>query len=328
MDIIALAAALSIMGAIIVGLLTLYQASVKPRVATDRRLGQLMGAAPGLEVTVDQFSGLRPKRAGKFPILSGLLEGKTWTEETAKRLERADMRLTVSEYVSLRIFLALGLGFIGFLILGSTPVGIIAMVVGGLIGSALPSLAVSRTASKRASKLNQQLPDALTLISNSIKAGFGLMQSLELASKELPHPFSTEIRRTLYDINVGSATNDALQAMAERCGSEDLDIVVTAMLIQQSSGGNLSEILDNVAHTMRERTPIRGEIKTLTSQQMLTGIVIGGLPIVMVGLFSLVNPEYMKPLFTETAGHIMLAGAGILEFFGILLIRRILAIEV
>ncbi len=79
---------------------------------------------------------------------------------------------------------------------------------------------------------------------------------------------------------------------------------------------------------MRERTRIRGEIKTLTSQQMLTGFVIGGLPIAMVGLFSMINPEYMKPLFTETAGHVMLAGAAILEFFGILLIRRILAIEI
>ena len=105
-------------------------------------------------------------------------------------------------------------------------------------------------------------------------------------------------------------------------------VAVGRLMIQQSTGGNLSEILDNVAHTMRERTRIRGEIKTLTSQQMLTGIVIGGLPIIMVGLFSLINPEYMKPIFTETAGHVMLAGAGILEFFGILLIRRILAIEV
>ena len=84
--------------------------------------------------------------------------------------------------------------------------------------------------------------------------------------------------------------------MAERCGSEDMEIVVTAMLIQQSSGGNLSEILDNVADTMRERTSIRGEIKTLTSQQMLTRFVIGGLPIAMVGLFSMINPGVHEAL--------------------------------
>ena len=328
MDIIALAAAFSIMGFIVVGMLAFYQTSAKPRADVNRRLGSVVGESSALEMTVDQFLGLRPKRAGKFPIIGALLEGKTWTEETAARLERADIRFTVSEFVSIRIFLALIVGFIGFLVLGSGPPGIVASLVGGLIGYSLPSLYVSRTASRRAAKLNTQLPDALTLISNSIKAGFGLMQSLDLASKELPHPLSTEIRRTLYDINVGSASHEALQAMAARCGSEDMDIVVTAMLIQQSSGGNLSEILDNVAHTMRERTRIRGEIKTLTSQQMLTGFVIGGLPFVMVGLFSLMNPDYMEPLFTETAGHAMLAGAGILEFFGILLIRRILAIEV
>ena len=106
------------------------------------------------------------------------------------------------------------------------------------------------------------------------------MQSLDLASRELEHPIATELRRTLHDINVGCEhRGGARRALAKRSGSDDLDIVITAMLIQQSTGGNLAEILDNVAHTMRERIRIRGEIKTLTSQQMLTGFIIGGLPI-------------------------------------------------
>ena len=277
---------------------------------------------------MDQFAGLRPKRAGRIPFISALLEGKSWTDTMADRLERADMRLTVSEFVLIRLALAGILALIPFAILGTGPVGIAVIAGGALVGYLLPSLIVSQATSRRVSKLNAQLPDALTLISNSIKAGFGLMQSLDLASKELAHPFATEIKRMLYDVNVGASSQEALEAMAARCGSEALDIVITAVLIQQSSGGNLSEILDNVAHTMRERVRIRGEIKTLTSQQLLTGFVIGGLPFVMVGLFSLINPEYMKPLFTETAGHVMIATASILEFFGILLIRRILAIEV
>ena len=100
------------------------------------------------------------------------------------------------------------------------------------------------------------------------------------------------------------------------------------MLVQQSTGGNLAEILDNVAHTMRERIRIRGEIKTLTTQQMLTGFIIGGLPFVIGVPVQLINPDYMTPLFTETVGNVMLGGAVVLEFFGILLIRKILAIEV
>ena len=117
-------------------------------------------------------------------------------------------------------------------------------------------------------------------------------------------------------------------AMASRSGSRDLDIVVTGMLVQQSAGGNLSEILDNVAHTMRERIRIRGEIKTLTSAQMMTGLVIAGLPVFLAVGFSIMSPDYMKPLVTTSIGNAMLIGAGMMEFFGFILIRRILAIEV
>jgi tight adherence protein B len=107
-----------------------------------------------------------------------------------------------------------------------------------------------------------------------------------------------------------------------------MDIVITAMIIQQSTGGNLAEILDNVGHTMRERIRIRGEIKTLTTQQLLTGFIIGGLPICLLVFFYVTNPEYVMPLFTETIGNVMLIGAALLELFGVLVIKKILSIEV
>jgi len=154
------------------------------------------------------------------------------------------------------------------------------------------------------------------------------MQSMELASRELEHPIATELRRTLQDINVGASNEEALLNLVKRNDSEDLDIVVTGMLIQQSTGGNLAEILDNVNHTMRERIRIRGEIRTLTAQQMLTGMVIALLPFVTGLMFQILNPEYMKPLFTESIGNLMLAGAAVMEIFGILLIKKILDIEV
>jgi tight adherence protein B len=166
------------------------------------------------------------------------------------------------------------------------------------------------------------------MLSNSLKAGFGLMQSLDLASRELAHPMSTELRRVIQDVSVGMLRDEALQNMASRCGSADLDIVVTAMLIQQSTGGNLAEILDNVGYTMRERIRIRGEIKTLTTQQMMTGFIIGGLPIALLGIFSVVSPGYTSPLFTETIGNLLLVGAAVMEFIGVVIIKRILAIEV
>jgi len=149
-----------------------------------------------------------------------------------------------------------------------------------------------------------------------------------MAADQLEHPIATELDQTVHETNVGSSMDDAFLALSERCNSYDLDLVVTAVLIQRSAGGNLSEILENVAATMRERVRIRGEIQTLTAQQTLTGIVIALLPVGVGGIFMVISPEYITTLFTETMGQVMLGLAIILESVGILVIKRILAIEV
>jgi tight adherence protein B len=166
------------------------------------------------------------------------------------------------------------------------------------------------------------------MLANALKSGFGLMQSMDLVARELEHPIATDIRRMLQDINVGAATDEALQNLARRSGSSDLDIVVTAMLIQQSTGGNLAEILETVGHTMRERIRIRGEIKTLTTQQVMTGVIIGFLPVFLAFAIGVINPDYIGLLFTRTAGQVMVAVAVLMEMFGMFIIKRILAIEV
>ena len=120
----------------------------------------------------------------------------------------------------------------------------------------------------------------------------------------------------------------AFLALSERNANYDLDIVVTAILVQRTAGGNLSEILETVTHTMRERFRIRAEITTLTAQQKLTGIVIALMPVGVAGLFLVVSPGYITPLFTDAVGRVMLGAAGMLEFVGILVIQRILDIEV
>ena len=132
----------------------------------------------------------------------------------------------------------------------------------------------------------------------------------------------------LREANLGLSAEDALNALGDRVDSKDLDMVLTAINIQRAVGGNLSEILDQVGFTMRERERIRGEIATLTSQQRMTGIVIGGLPVFMFVLFMMMNPTYMSLLFTEMAGRIMLIGAASLEVSGFFVIKRIMAIEI
>jgi len=180
----------------------------------------------------------------------------------------------------------------------------------------------------RLKKLNEQLLEGLTMLSSSLRAGFGLMQGMDILAREMPHPMSTEMRRFIQDINVGSSTEEALLNLSRRCGSPDVDIVVTAMIIQQQTGGNLGEILDNVNETMRERVRIRGEIKTLTTQQALSGWVIGLLPPVVAGFIFVINPVYMEPLYKDTIGWAMLAFAAFMETMGVIIIKKIISIEV
>lgn len=328
MDLIALLAALCILGAIVVGIMSIHSAAASPRDSLDRRLGRLMGESLGDDWQMAASAeGLRQHREGKIPVIGSLLRGKDWVHECAADLEKADMKLTVSEYVALRFFFAGIFAVVAYLLLGP-PLGLVLGIVLALVGYMLPRVYMNRKKGKRISALDSQLPDALSMLANSLKAGFGLMQSLELVSREVAHPLATEIHRLLQDINVGMQTDEALAALAKRSGSADLDIVVTAMLIQQSTGGNLAEILETVGHTMRERNRIRGEIKTLTTQQTMTGFVIGGLPILIALGITVVNPGYLEPLYTTTPGYAMLAGAVCMETFGVIVIKKILAIEV
>jgi tight adherence protein B len=261
-----------------------------------------------------------------FGMLSHFSSG-SWLERIGVDLERADSHLQPVDFIAIRLALA-GLGFaVPYLFLGGL-LGLGAGVGAGALAFQMPQMWLSRRRESRNKKLEEQLPEALSLVSNSLKAGFGLLQSLSLASEQLEHPLSTELAQAIHEMNIGSSAEQALTDLSARSGSYDMDLVVTAILVQRSVGGNLAEILDTVADTMRERVRIRGEIVTLTAQQRLTGIVIGLLPVAVGALFFFMSPEYIKVLFTEPLGRIMLGVALGMEFVGVMIIRRILAIEV
>jgi tight adherence protein B len=325
-DPLALAAALAVLVAITVAVMVvgLAATSTTGNVARDRLQNLLYAPVTNHPTT---GSALREKRAGGFLGLGQLFVGGEWAADTALSLEQADLRLRVSEYVALRLGMALLLFVLGLAVIPSRPAAVVIGAVLALIGYLAPAFFVRYRKHKRLSKLESQLEEALSMVANSLKAGFGLLQSLEVAAQQIKHPLSTELRRTLHDINVGSSTEDALLALNERASSYDLEIVITAILIQRTVGGNLAEILDTVAHTMRERVRLRGHIKSVTSQQRMTGYILGGLPIALMGVLTLASRGYMAPLFTTVAGLVMLAGAGMMELLGILLINRILAID-
>lgn len=323
MDGVALLAAVSVMATVAVWLFTFLRANAASAVHVRGRLEGLMrGASP-----VDTPLTAPLKTDPRTGPVTRLLKGE-YLEQVARDLDRADIGFHPNEWVVLRLGIVLVLPALVLAVAGVSVLGVLGMLGAALVAWYLPSQYLKMRQRRKVARLEEQLPEALTLMSQSLKAGFGLLQSMSLAAEQMDHPIGTELQRTIQEMNVGSSAEEALLALSERADSYDLDIIVTAIIVQRTAGGNLSEILDKVAETMRERIRIRGEIKTLTAQQSLTGLVIGLLPFGVGGLFFVISPDYITPLFSETLGRMMVVAAIFLEGVGLMVIRRILSIEV
>jgi tight adherence protein B len=258
-------------------------------------------------------------RLGGVDLVSANIVQK-WTVS----LERGGVALNVREYFILRVGIGLALAAVAFIL---SPLPVLA-IAGFPLGFFMVGFWLKRRITKRTQKLESQLVELLQMLASGLRAGFGFLQAVEGAAEQLPAPLSVEIRRMLRDTSMGASVEQALGNLNQRVGSPDFDIVITAVLIQRSVGGNLAEILDNVAHTMRERERIKGEIRTLTSQQRMTGYVIGGIPVGLGAAFMVISPDFMSLLFTDPLGHIMLGAALVLETIGFLIIGKIVNIEV
>jgi tight adherence protein B len=331
MDALALIAALSVMITVVLLFLLFYWGSVGGRQQHVRqRLDYVVNRTPMPGQMAE--SALKKTDVSGIPIITGLLSGKEWADNAARDLDRAELKLRVGEYLTLRVTIAVLLFALCTQFIGRSGLGLLIGILAAVIGYFIPRLYVSRRVSTRTSKFNEQLVEALGMVSNSLKSGFGLLQSMDLAAEQLDAPLATEFKRTINDINVGASFEDALIAFNERMFSKDLDIVLTAILIQRTVGGNLAEVLDTVAHTMRERSRIKGEIRTLIATQKMSGFVVGGLPVAIIVLLfalgTLTGQSYVDVLFTTNAGRIVLLVAAGMEGLGIMLIRRIVKIEV
>ena len=320
MNVLALAAIFLAFGA---GLLLTVAASrvmLVERGALRQRLRNLAAHSTTKEPT--------PTPAAIHTDRSRALSQGSWSARTALQLERAGLQLKVSEYLAIRLLAAL-LGFLLVALISSGhPIGLVVAASAAVLGFMLPALVVNALRARRVSKLNDQLEQMVSMVSNSLKAGFGLLQSLEQAAEQLSPPLSNELLRLIHETNVGATLEEALAGLTERVESHDLDMIVTAILIQRTVGGNLAEILDNVGSTIRERVRIQGEVGTLTAQKKLSALIIGLLPVVVVALFFVVSPDYMSVLFTHPVGRILLVIGAALDLVGLLMIRRIVTIEV
>lgn len=240
-----------------------------------------------------------------------------------KKISQANLLLRPEEFIGLHMLViaaCLGLG----LLVG----GVLLPVVGLGAGIFLPFFFLEHLKQKRSLRFNQQIGEALVLMANSLKAGYGLLQAMETVAMEMNAPISQEFARVLKEINLGVGMEEALHKMGQRVKSDDWDLVLIAVLIQRQVGGNLAEIMENIAYTIRERIQLKREIKTLTAQGRLSGIIISFLPLALAAFLFFTNPSYILILFRHPLGLLLLGGAVVAQIIGIILIRKIVAIEV
>ncbi len=217
----------------------------------------------------------------------------------ARDLARADLKLTVAEFIGVKLLSAVGGVGVGLYVGRVNPAAMLAAgLVGAIIFSFAPNMYMNSRAKGRIKSFNNQLSDTITMMANALRGGFSFLQTLDMVAREAPPPMSAEFRRVVQEVGLGRSTEEALQSLLRRMPSEDLDLLITAVNIQMEVGGNLAQILDTIGHTIRERVRIKGEISTLTAQGRISAWVITALPVGLAIFISMVNPGYMAPIFT------------------------------
>ena len=269
--------------------------------------------------------------------LNKVVEQRDFGANLARDLARADLKLKPSEFLMIWGACIVGVP-LGMLLLSpflSALGNPIFLLIGALIGFFIPRFWLGRRKNGRLGAFNKQLPDTITLIANALRAGSSFLQAIELVVRESRPPISTEFGRVIREVNLGLPFDQALENMVRRVRSDDLELMATAISIQHQVGGNLAEILDSIAYTIRERIRIKGEIRTLTAQQRLSGYVVAGLPIGLAAFLFVAAPGFMEPMFLNPpailglpAGVVILMFGGFMMFLGFLAIRRIVDIEV
>jgi tight adherence protein B len=263
-------------------------------------------------------------RSDLFPAISGLLHRRGKLGALARNIERSGLRLRASEFVVATLALSASLLLLGWVLLG-TP---IAALAAGLLGVIVPFTILKVLQGQRLRKFEEQLPDGLMVIASSLRSGYSVTRAIQTLAQEMGPPISDEFRKALDEISVGATTDDAFRHLAERVGSYDLELVVTAVVIQLQAGGNLAQLMETVAQTIRERQRIRAEINILTAEARLSGIILFLLPVVMAFILTALNRTHMITLFTTGIGHVLLGAAAALMLLGGLVINRMLQLEI
>lgn len=257
-------------------------------------------------------------------LLGKILPLENYFQKKKILLTQARLLIKPEEFFGICLIVGSIFALLLFLILNN----IIFAIVGFIVGFKIPGMYVKNIKQSRAKKLNSQLPEALSILANGLRAGMSFNQAMMIAGKEMNVPISEDLNRIVHENVLGKEMEEALKDFAERTADEDVEILVTAVLIQRQVGGNLSEILDTISNTIRERVKLKGDIRTMTAQAKLSALIIGLIPPFIIFILYALNREFLMPLFTTLAGNIMLAVAVIMQAIGIFILVKLLDLKV
>lgn len=302
-------------------LFTSRKSDAKRRLLNERLAEAIRSSAHSTDVDVQLA---REELLSEIPWLNrGLLKLEI-TSGLKRYIDQADLQITV-----MRLVLFAGTAAaLGFLAASMITLNFPMRVLFGLLAGALPFLHVISKRRKRLKKFLQLLPDALDLMARSLSAGHAFTEALQMVATEMPEPISSEFRKTYDEQNLGLSLKLALDNLVQRIPVLDLRMCVTAIMIQRETGGNLSELLEKVAYTIRERFRIMEDLKTLTLSSRWSAWLLCALPIFLAVYMSVMNPDYMQVMWHDPRGHNLLFIAAVMQILGMLMVRRIMRIKI
>lgn len=284
----------------------------------DDQGGQARGQSPEVQDAV-----LRVREERESRILTSLADRVPWLWDLEHLLVQSGLSWTLEKFAARTGATAAIAGVLALLAFDPRWVAAVAFVVAGV----MPYFYARWKRRKRIQKLEAQLPDAIDLIARAVRAGHPLSAGLSMAADEAPEPLASEFRITFEEQKFGLPFEEALLGFGDRVAIVDAKILITAILVQREVGGNLSEILETIAQTMRSRFDLRRQVRVYTAQGRMSGYTLAALPILVGLVISVINPDYMTVLFHDTIGQGMLASAGFLQLVGFMWIRKIVDVR-
>ncbi len=290
---------------------------VSERLEAVRQGGRSSNAPPPITI-------LRDESLSSVPVLNQILAKWTWPEKFKKFVTQAGMTIKPT-----KVFLVSAvLGFVAYFLAGTfIPQTTLCLIVGGMMALA-PVGFIAWKRSKRLAKFEEHLPEALDLMGRAVRSGLSFTAGLELVGKECSEPIAGEFRTTFEEQNLGLPLRDTFINLTERVPLVDVRLLVTALLIQRDTGGNLVEVLNELSRVIRERFKIHREVKVKTAQGKLTAAILIAMPLIMILLLHSVNPNYVGILFNDPWGQTLLIIAALLQIFGSFLLWKIVNIHV